>query len=348
MQQKSQDFEFSLEHEAKPDVLRLILNTKFGTEGGLRYRHGNMEERIADLHQPDFLVLRKEQKAVGTTVYCKRSFHFQGRVFQGFYIRYFSVASGLRGHGIGTALMSHAEKHYRSTVKERAVFYGYIELENIRSMRASETYELSSIRKFQTVLFSRLLPKKHPCVQKITEEDKVPLLDKLKNEYREYAFVNFNPILQKNNVYVYKEKGEILAGAHTNTVRWIFEYIPGFSGWMIKHIVPHTPILGRLSNPGNYLFTSFEGIYSRPGHEEALVTLFEHVLAENGHYTGMTWMDTRSPLLARIKDYGKLGLLNRVQKSPPASIVAQFTNVSQNEKEAFLSKPAYISAFDLT
>ena len=71
MQQNFSDFQFSLEHEAKPDVLELILQTKYGSEGGLRYRHGDMEERIADLHRPDFHVLRKDRRAVGTAaIHC--------------------------------------------------------------------------------------------------------------------------------------------------------------------------------------------------------------------------------------------------------------------------------------
>jgi GNAT superfamily N-acetyltransferase len=348
VRQNHLDFQYSLEHEAKPDVLKLILQTKYGSEGGLRYRHCNMEERIADLHRPDFHVLRQNQQAVGTAVYCKRSFHFEGQTYLGHYIRYFSVAPGMRSQGIGTSLMSNAEKHYRSAVKERAIFYGFIELENIRSMKVSETYKFSSIGQFQTLFFSRLFPRKNPHVQRINKEDKSQFLAKLDSLYKNYSLVNFKRIFHNNNTYIFKKEGEILAGAQVNAVRWIFENIPGFSGWLNMNIIPHLPILGRLVTPDNYRFSSFEGLVCLPGQEAALLSVFEHVLAEHGHYTGMTWLDTRSPLLAGLKEHGKLGLLYKVQKTLPASVVAAFANVPENEQETMRSKPIYISAFDLT
>lgn len=348
MERIQADLQYSLEHEAKPDVLRLILKTKYGSEGGLRYRHCNMEERIADLHQPDFHVLRSEQQAVGTAVYCKRAVSFQGQTYQSYYIRYFSVAEGKRGQGIGTALMAHAEKHYRSTITDRAIFCGFIELENIRSMKVSQTYRFEKLSQFQTLYFSRLFPRKNPQVQKISEEDKSQFLEKLELQYKDYSLVNFKRIFHNNNTFVFKNGEKIVAGAQVNAVRWILEHIPGFSGWMNMNVVPHLPIVGRLVTPGNYRFTTFEGLLCLPGQEKALLSVFEHALAENGHYTGMTWLDTRSPLLAGLKEFGKLGLLSKVQKSLPASVVAAFANVPEDEQETIRSKPAYISAFDLS
>jgi hypothetical protein len=244
--------------------------------------------------------------------------------------------------------MSHGEKYYRTEVKDRAIFYGFIELENIRSLRVSETFQFSSLGRFQTLFFSRFFPRKNQFVQRISEEDKPQYLELLDSQYRDYALVNFRRIFFKDNTYIYKKGGEILAGAQVNTVRWIFENIPGFTGWLNMHVVPRLPVLGRLSKPDSYNFTSFEGLVCQPGQEAALIALFEHILASHGHYTGMTWLDTRSPLLSGLKDHGKLGLLFRVQKSLPAGIVAAFVNVPPKEQEAIKAKPVYISAFDLT
>jgi GNAT superfamily N-acetyltransferase len=348
MQRTLRDLQFSLESEAKPDVVELILQTRYGTQGGLRYRHCNMEERIADLHQPDFLVLRENQKAVGTAVFCRRPIFFQDRTYTGYYIRYFSVAPGKRGHGIGTSLMSYAETHYLSHIKERAIFYGFIELENIRSMKVSETFRFSRIGRFQTLFFSRFFPKKNPHVQKITSEDKSRYLEKLDSQYKNHSLVNFQWIFHNDNTYVYKKEGEMIAGAQVNAVRWIIDFIPGISGWMNKNIVPHLPVFGRLSKPDNLRFTTFEGLVCPKGQEAALLAVFEHALAEHGHFTAMTWMDTRSPLLSNLKNYGKLGFLPRVQKSLPGTVVATFINVPQKEQEALRSKPVYISALDTT
>lgn len=347
IQFSSDELEFSIEHEAAEDVIELIAATKYGVDGGLRYSHQNTRQRIANLHDPDFLVIRKEGKAIGTSTYCKRPLELAGNSCTGHYIRYFSVAAEHRGKRTGSIMMQHADEHYRKSTNP-AVFYAYIELENIRSLKVSDAHHLHRLGKFETVFFSRFFPKAHASARRIQATEKEALQEKLNHEYRNHAFVHWNRLFTDDNYYVLEENGEIVAGVQVNPVGWVFEQVPGFSGWFLLNVLPKIPILGRLFNPNDFRFTAFEGIYCPEGNEQYLVQLMEHVLHAHGHYTGMLWLDRRDPMLQRIKSYGKLGLMGKVQSSPPASIVCEFSNIPQEDIPTWMERPAYISAFDLT
>jgi GNAT superfamily N-acetyltransferase len=342
------ELDFSVENEVKADVSRLITTTLYGVDGGLRYRHQNASERIEQLHSPDFLAVGQNGQAFGTSVNCKRNISLNDKNYQGFYMRYFSVDSAQRGKGAGTQLMSHADDYYRATVTEPAVFYAYIELDNIRSMKVSTAFNVHPIGKFRTVFFSRFFPKLQTGVEHVSLADQAEVRRLLEDQYSEHAFVNFQRIFSDDNYFVLKKNGQIVAGAQANKVGWIIEQVPGFSGWMTMNLIPHLPILGRLFNPKNYQFTAFEGIYCKEGHESELVNLFEHVLAEQGTYSAMCWFDPRCPVYKRTHGKGNYGFLGKVQKSPPANVVAEFMQVPESEIETFKQQPIYISAFDLT
>ena len=151
---------FEMSHKASRDVISLIKDTRFGTKGSVRYRHQDSVKRINDLHQPDFLVLREKEKAVGTSAYCLRTVQMGDKAYDTYYIRYFSVEQAKRSKGIGKQLMSHAEEHYRKLTKP-TIFYAYIELANIRSMKVSSRYQVGSIGNFRTLFFKSILPKEH-------------------------------------------------------------------------------------------------------------------------------------------------------------------------------------------
>ena len=154
----------------------------------------------------------------------------------------------------------------------------------------------------------------------------------LKAQYANYALVNFQRVFFEDNYFVFKQYGEIVAGVQANLVKWVIEEIPGTMGKVTQYIVPHLPLLRRLFNPKDYRFVSFEAVYCKPGHEKQLAQLFESVLASFGVYTGMSWFDVKCPLAKRITDHADLGFLSKIQKSPPANVVAEYHNFSEEEK----------------
>lgn len=350
MSSSNSDNELEVTTSTSPDAetVQLIKSTVYGVDGGLRYRHQDTEERVANLITPEFFSIKADDKLLGTSAYCYRDVSCNGNKYEGTYIRYFAVAAGQRSKGIGTQIMNYAFDHFDSLHTEPSVWYAYIEMENIRSMKVSKGKGVMPIGKFRTLFFSRFFPKKQSDVQRAKEEDKALILELLQKQYANHAFVSFQRIFFNNNYFVIKKNNEIVAGVQCNKVSWIFDNVPGFSGWLTMKVIPHLPILGRLSQPKDYKFSSFEGIYCKEGHEADLIRLFEHVLAEHGTYTGMAWMDEKCPVSERIRKHGNMGFLSKVQKSPPASIVADFRNTSQEEIEEFKKRPAYISAFDLT
>ncbi len=343
-----EELDYSIEPDAKDDVQKLITDTLYGVNGGLRYRHKNALDRLENLGPSDFIVGRLDGMAAGNTTYCKRPLLLDDKKHDGYYVRYFSVGEAYRSKGVGTHITTFADNHYRNILVNPSVFYAYIELENIRSMKVSDHRLVQKVGQFKTTFFSRFFPKKQTGCGQIKEEEKSNLLNNLKAQYAQHVFVNLEKVFHNDNYFVLRKNGEIVAGAQINKVAWVIEQIPGFSGWMTMKLIPHLPILKRLSNPKNYQFTTFEGIYCKEGHEADLFKLFEHALAEQGTYTGMFWFDPQCPVYSRIKGKGDLGFLGKVQKSPLASIVGEFLHVTDEEIELYKKRPVYISAFDLT
>lgn len=343
---KPEELDYALEFEARPDVEVLLNQTILGTEGGFSYRHMDTSERLNHLIGPEFLVLRKDGKAVGTSAYCKRSLRSGGIAHESWYIRYFSVKRDLRGQGIGTHLHSFAEAHYRK-VDFPAVFYAFIELKNARSLAVSKTYRMQPIAYFRSVLFSRFFPKKSELVRRVSEAEKPLILQKLEATYANHQLVDFGKTFLNDQYFALYRNGEPVAGCMVNDVHWKIEHIPGFGGWMTMNVVPWIPILGRLFSPKAYRFLAFESVFCKPGHEADLHTLFESLLAEFGRYTAMLFMDVNCPVRKQVLDGGNLGFLSKVQKSPKVSIIAEYHQFKEEDVEKIKDRPVFISAFDL-
>ena len=342
----SQALEYALEFEAKPDVRRLLHQTVYGSEGGFCYRHMDTEERISKLIAPEFFVLRKAGKTLGTVAYLKRTISHRNKQHTGYYIRYFSVDPEARGQGIGTYLHSFADAHYRER-SEKSIFYAYIEHDNVRSMKVSKTYNFAPIGQFKTVLLSRFFPQRHPHVKQIEAARQPEVMARLKADYHHYQMVHFNRIFDNNNYFAAFVNGKMVAGCRVHPVGWEIANIAGFSGWLTLHVIPHLPVLGRLFNR-NYRFLTFEAIFCDEGCEPHLFRIFETAMKQFGVHTGMYHADVRCPMRQRIIDHGKLGFISKMQDTPAVAVLAEYLHYSEKEKEALKDRLMYISAFDLS
>jgi hypothetical protein len=92
----------------------------------------------------------------------------------------------------------------------------------------------------------------------------------------------------------------------------------------------------------------FDAIFCREGSEKSLEKLFESICAAEGYYTGLTWLDDRSPFYDRIRTGVNMGALNRMLNAKPGLVYIRFINFDESEKDIFFEAPAYISGFDFS
>ena len=138
----------------------------------------------------------------------------------------------------------------------------------------------------------------------------------LKEQYKNYSFINFEPLFLHDDYFVLKKENEVVAGIRANITQWKMRHLPG--------------------------------IYCKSGNEKDLFVLMESVCAELKLHTGMIWMDPESELYGRIKEAGNWGIMNRMKEKIPVNVVAAFRNIPEKEQLKFRQYPVYISAFDLT
>jgi hypothetical protein len=362
---------------ATDNIRNHISRTILGTPGGLLYRLVDSVNKLDKVGRLIFMTLSKGTRLLGTVGFVHRLVHNGDKMCNAYYIRYFSIFAPLRlkkyksrkerqkkpGKAKEANLLKQnfiKEKvldffdnmpQLNQTEKEKTLktlSYAYIEKKNLRSIDFSSMMGYETIREFVTIEFSRFFPKKNKLVDRVKPKEKNEILKKLNDFYKDHTLFYTDNIFYKDQYFVLKEDGEIVAGVQANCVEWEVLEMPGKNGELIMKVVPKIPLISRLFQPHNFRFAAFEGIWYKNGYEKSLLTLFESTCAMLDLNVGLSWFDSESPVLQDINRSGGLGLLNKVMASHPAAIRVRFFDYPWEEKLKFSKMPVYISAFDMT
>jgi RimJ/RimL family protein N-acetyltransferase len=331
-----------------PEIAEFLSAVSWGTEGAV-YEHKDIEEHIKYLNNPTLLVVRDKGKIVGTVVFCNARMRSGSARYNYYYVRYFAASREIRGKGIIKYYASKVMELIRIGETEPTIFIACIEGGNFASYKVVEKAGYELVGTMKTHGFSRFFPRWDDRIEQVLSENaRKEVITLLENYYEEHTLVNFNYIFLHDKYFVIREKGEIVAGCQAHRVHWVVNKLAGFSGKLIKNIVPYIPFINRVFNPKRFEFLGFEGIYCKPGYENELMRLFEAVLAREGLHSGMFWLGETSPVSKMIIGYNKLGLLHSFIKRSDAYILASYYDLSENEILEFKSRPLYASSFDLT
>ncbi len=352
---KQGNYSIVLEDTIQDDVVELLKNTIWGTEGGMLYYHLDTCTRIYEIQSLYFLNLRKQDFLLATLALCIKDLPN----YTGLYIRYFSFNEKYRVEEGNTresntsnslfrrCLLNFFERpNLKLPMKDQQVFFAFVELGNERSMQLCKSMGFESIQKLKTSIFSRFFPKKSTNVSRILEREQKFVLERLKEFYKGYHLASFENVFKDNQYFVINKNGRAVVGVQAHKVNWVMKEVPGFTGQILKYVVPNTPLLSRLIDPNNYQFLAFEGLFFEKGSEHLIEELLESVCAELGTNSGIIWSDAKSDLYATMEK-SSLGFLNILNEDISADIIAKFINFSTSEKKKFIQQPVYVSAFDL-
>lgn len=366
---KYHNLQIEVEQDPGQDIVNHLKNTILGTPGRLLYRITGIERKIRLLGTSYFLVLRKFNRLLGTAGIVLRTTYCKEKVYNSWYIRYFSIRAPLRAKTYKQTdydskfaskdnILRIALKDYfnepnrllgkKPSPNQKTFIYGYIERENIKSGIFSDQMGFQKIRSIGTIFFSRLNPKIHPGVLRIKEKEKTAMLKLLKKFYSGYNMFTEQYLFYDNNYYLLKLEDEIIAAVQANPETWEIKEKPGFSGKILLEVIPRIPGISKIFNPQNFRFVAMEGIYHKEGYERYLLPLFETVCALTKTNFALIWLDTDSPIIKTIDELGHQGLLSKIIRRVEADISVKFINLSEEEKNSFRNNPAYISCFDVT
>lgn len=345
-----QEGEFSVwkYREILPEVSDFLAEVAWGTEGAV-FEHKNTEEHVKFIKNPILLVVKKDDEILATAVFCNARMRSGPFHFNYYYVRYFAAARSIKGTGL--------VKHFSAKVME-AVKYGEVmptiyvacvEKDNRASFKVVSKVGYETVGTIKTHGFSRFFPRKDKRLEQITtDESRKEVLALLENYYSEHTLVNFDYIFLHDKYYVIREKGEIIAGCQVHHVHWAVNKMAGFSGRIIRAVVPYLPVVRKVFNPASFEFLGIEGIFFKPGCKADLLRLFEAVLVQEGRNSAMFWLGESSPVRAGILKKGGLGLLHSFVAKSDVLLMTSYVGLTEDEIRDFKSRPLYASSFDLT
>lgn len=334
-------------HEGIPKEAMLFLDSiAWGNEGAI-YEHKNTEEHIKLIKNPVLLAIFEGEKIRATAVFNMTTVTTNNENFNCNYIRYFASSKEIRGKGVMKKFSIKVMELIREKEKEKTIYFACIEKANKSSYKVVESAGYHPLGTVKTLGFSRFFPKKEKKIAQITsKEEKAEVLKILHSTYNNHTLTQFDSLFIKDNYFVIREKGEIIAGCQYHRAHWVINNMKGFSGKIVMNVVPLIPVLNNLFNPKKFEFLAFEGLYFKPGYEQQLYALFEGLLAKEKLKSSMFWLGKTCPIRKKILAKGKLGLIHSFIKDSDVEIMAAYKNIDETKIDKLKSKPIFASAFD--
>ncbi len=331
--------------DIRDEIVDLFDNIVWGT-GDNQYEHKDSRRRLELLDKPNFVELHTNDNLAGIALFINRRVKFKEKSWNYFAVRYlFSIPefrhTGVAGRYVGKAMELMQEKQSDPTF-----FIGVVEHRNKRSFRLVSKVGYRPFATIKTIGFSRFFPSYSKKVKQVERDDeKQAVLNHLKSFYSDYGFVHFNSVF-KEAYYIYVEDGEIIAGAQAQEALWVIKNLG--RGWMkaAMKVMPFIPILNKVFNPNKFEFLGFDGIFYKKGREDALFSVFSHLLKKYSLKSAMFWADEKSPLYQELIATKSLGLLNKFTDEGDSYMMVKPINVPKEELEHLKQSPTYHSAFD--
>ncbi|WP_339811140.1 hypothetical protein [uncultured Imperialibacter sp.] len=335
-------------------VKELLDNNVIGTPGkSMMYQHLQAAEKYTIITQPFFVSLVRRSKVIATCCFCKREASNRGVVGESYYVRYFTFHPSLRKLGD-----KYIERPQEDGVLRREIrsllsgadfeakaphfFYAYIDGGNVRSEAFVKSFGFEKVGSFVSLVFSRFNPRLSKNIKKLSPDEWGDFKPMLLRFYSDHVLVTDENLFYKENYFVVREQGEIVAGIQANPENWRVHDMPGKAGKVMINVFPKVRLLSKIFHP-NYRFVTIEGVYYRPGHEKKLATLLTHALAANGVYSAVICIDPTSRLYPVMQSLG-LGLVSKLRKPKRVDVVVKSNGVDL----ATMKGPVYVSAFDVS
>jgi hypothetical protein len=339
----------------------LLRNNIIGTPGkGMLYQHTTAAVKLKGMTKAYFVHLVRMAKIIGSCTFSVRQTSNNSIIYDSVYLRYFLFDQKIRRNSSRlvnkpmTGLRKMLEDLLdgdRFSLNHKHFYYAYYDPTNERSVLFCRQFKFEEVRTFESILFTRVVAKaalpKNRRVTEIVGAERNGMRRLLEKYYRSYSMFSFENLFTSGRYFVIKnESDEILAGVQVLSDAWkLLSLKPPF-GRLKLALLSKLPYVSRVVSQ-NLSFLSVEGIYCKEGYARDLEQLLEHVLSIHKTHVAMTFVDEHSELKA-IFEKMDLGVMGRANKGNKGKLICRFQNFSDEEKIGFRTRPAYISAIDLT
>lgn len=330
---------------ASAEMVSLIGRTVWGS-GGTRYQIRDAQKKTDLLEGSHFITLHANGCLAGVYVLRRKRVAMGKGDLPAYYRTYLALEPEHMGKGYGTLLVQKTRDFFIGELHGAGLLYGYIEADNLSSLRASARAGYQSLASFRAAMFSRLRAREHPTAQPLRRKRSPLMVGELEALYAEHNLRDFEQSLDPDRYFVFEDESGIAAGVQIETCDWVIERLPGLSGLVLVHLVSRTPVLRRIFDARYCRFLKFGNIYARPGSESQLFTLMESVLARYRVGSAMIFYDPRSPVFQRIARAGSFGMLNSGVEIT-VHVMGSLIGFSAIEKQRFKHRPVVLSPMDI-
>lgn len=340
-----QDLTICLSHGASPEVISLLERTTWGSRN-LRYRIRGVAAKLARLNDPYVFRMEKRGQLAAVCILNRRTVQLLGVPYDSMHFVMIATDPALEGQGLAGLLSVHIRRYLERHLDAPAVAYAYIEATTDYSLRISNRVGHSLEAVMPLTVFSRLWPKDDETVRPISDGEVEEIAARLYRLYEGHGFADFDDSLKRDEYFVLRHQGRIVAGAQAEALHWSVVEMPGWRGAFLVKVLPWIPLLGRMLPLQDFRFLRFGNLLVEPGHEAHLVRLLETLLARHNTRVGLIMMDRRSPVLGRIRAFGRLGPLQRALEGATKA-VADFKGVSEDDIARIAARPMLLSPRDV-
>jgi hypothetical protein len=340
---------FVIRVKPNEELIQLLESVTLGSNGA-RYRHLDTREKIKHLHEPLFLTLERNGKALGNVTFCRRPC--------GWYVRYFAFNEALQSMNkkAGKKKKEGFLKRELNTFFKNALnsslpnapelFYAYIDPKNVKSLWMSQNFGFKTVAKIATQTFSRVKPKEKDSVHAVSSDSDVH--NRIEKKFSKHQLYFPKHTFNDAPFYgYYNENGELLAFLKTQKAKWKIERLPGKSGGVLTQIIPFIPGIRKVVHPKNHIFTTVEGVWiddSLPEKKKTIILeeLFEGVLYEENTNSLIWWVDYNNQIYKKLAPLINWGLMHKLNGVSDVDLVVLTNNSSKLDKKT----PFYTTAFD--
>ena len=337
-------------------VVDLLKKTTIGTAGSL-YQLLDTETKIHALHQPNFIYLERNGKAIGNFTLCNRNIRLNGQIEKGLYLRYFAFEGIFQGGQSKGKAQSNFHTYFKESFNTsnfnpveseflKSVYWGFIDPQNSRSFNMNERVGFETIGTFKTTAFSRVSPKLKSNVYRIKEDEKEKVQNLINTFYAGFNFFSSVHLFDNDDFYLLKKGDDIIAGIQANQVSWKIESLPGMSGKFLVKYAHKIPRLKKLVNPNKHEFLATEGLFWKDGYEDQVQELLEGVLHLTQKNSLLIWTDSENEMLSKLKI--RWGFIQKTKADNSINIVAKFNGYKADAIERIKNSKKYLSGFDMT
>ena len=223
-----------------PEFLALLERTIWGS-GGLKYTVNGLADILNRIHHPHFLSLEENGNLIGVLTLSEKTTRINNRDYPAVYSYGLAIDATKQGKGYGTLLAEQALHYGLSEIGDKGIYYGYVESDNISSLKAIQKVGRKSLGQYHSLIISRLNPKTVNRLTKLDESKREQLIQLLYEQYGNHSLTDFEQSIKAADYYVLTQGAEILAGLQCEKKHLTIRYLPGVGGFFLLTIMPHIP-----------------------------------------------------------------------------------------------------------